>query len=47
MKKKKVRKREITFFVWEIYAQNVSEQQIYNKMMGIRRAKKKEDEGAK
>ena len=42
MKKKKMREREreITFFVWEIYVQNVSEWQIYSKMMGIRRAKK-------
>ena len=35
------REREITFFVWEIYVQNVSEWQIYSKMMGIRRAKKR------
>ena len=50
MKKKKIflseRERNF-FFVWEIYTQNVREWQIYSKMMGIRRAKKKEDEGAK
>ena len=46
-KNERDREKEITFFVWEKYTQNGIEWQIYSKMMGIRRAKIKEDEEAK
>ena len=41
------REGERIFFVWESYAQNGREWQIYSKRMKIRRAKIKEDEKAK
>ena len=49
MKKKilREREREITFFVWEKYAQNGTEWYIYSKLMGIRRAKIKKAKAAK
>ena len=41
------RERERTFFVLEKYATNGREWQIYDKMLGIRRVKIKEDKLAK
>ena len=49
MKKKKLREREREnlFFVWEKYAQNGREWEIYSKMIRIRKAKIKKDKWAK
>ena len=41
------RERERKFFVWESYAQNGREWQVYSKRMKIRRAKINEDKKAK